>query len=371
MTGSGTGPACRGLAVDAHHLAPAARRTAGDCRRSPGTAGGSGLTASRCSLGVTLRCDPRSDLLPLTHGPRAVRALPARREPPRGAGRGRLHRRRRRRRLRRPLADLARWSRTARIAVGQLRRRGLRGDARPRPRPSPRWSTERRSSTARGDRHRRGRRGDRRADAGQAARRPARRRRAAPRAWRAPPPRSAAPRRRPSTGERVAVAMSGGVDSAVAALLERERGAEVVGVTLKLWADPETDGAKACCSPEAVLGARARRPLARHPAPHPRPRGGVPPPRRRPLRLDGYAAGAHAQPLHRSATARCGSRRWSTSPSGSAPTASSPATTPASSRTATGRCSPPAADEAKDQSYMLAALPPALLGRARASRSPS
>ena len=51
--------------------------------------------------------------------------------------------------------------------------------------------------------------------------------------------------------------MSGGVDSAVAALLERERGAEVVGVTLKLWADPQTDGAKACCSPEAVLGARS------------------------------------------------------------------------------------------------------------------
>ncbi|HSK49489.1 MAG TPA: tRNA 2-thiouridine(34) synthase MnmA [Solirubrobacterales bacterium] len=58
-------------------------------------------------------------------------------------------------------------------------------------------------------------------------------------------------------GNRVAVAMSGGVDSAVAALLERERGAEVVGVTVKLWTDPETDGAKACCSPEAVLGARA------------------------------------------------------------------------------------------------------------------
>jgi tRNA-specific 2-thiouridylase len=56
---------------------------------------------------------------------------------------------------------------------------------------------------------------------------------------------------------RVLVAMSGGVDSAVAALLEQERGAEVVGVTLKLWADPQTDGAKACCSPEAVLGARS------------------------------------------------------------------------------------------------------------------
>ena len=57
--------------------------------------------------------------------------------------------------------------------------------------------------------------------------------------------------------KRLAVAMSGGVDSAVAALLAREEGAEVVGVTVKLWTDPETDGAKACCSPEAVLGARA------------------------------------------------------------------------------------------------------------------
>jgi tRNA-uridine 2-sulfurtransferase len=57
--------------------------------------------------------------------------------------------------------------------------------------------------------------------------------------------------------ERVAVAVSGGVDSAVAALLERERGVEVIAITVKLWADPETDGTKACCSPEAVLGARA------------------------------------------------------------------------------------------------------------------
>jgi tRNA-specific 2-thiouridylase len=63
--------------------------------------------------------------------------------------------------------------------------------------------------------------------------------------------------RRIPSPNRVAVAMSGGVDSAVAALLERERGSEVVAITVKLWADPETDGAKACCSPEAVLGARA------------------------------------------------------------------------------------------------------------------
>jgi tRNA-uridine 2-sulfurtransferase len=63
-------------------------------------------------------------------------------------------------------------------------------------------------------------------------------------------------RREASPSRRVAVAMSGGVDSAVAALLAREEGAEVVGITVKLWSDPETDGDKACCSPEAVLGAR-------------------------------------------------------------------------------------------------------------------
>lgn len=61
----------------------------------------------------------------------------------------------------------------------------------------------------------------------------------------------------PRHGERILVAISGGVDSAVAALLEREHGAEVVAVTLKLWADERTDGSQACCSPEAVRGARA------------------------------------------------------------------------------------------------------------------
>jgi len=60
----------------------------------------------------------------------------------------------------------------------------------------------------------------------------------------------------PDRGERILVALIGGVDSAVAALLERDEGREVVAVTLKLWADRETDGEKSCCSPEAVLGAR-------------------------------------------------------------------------------------------------------------------
>jgi tRNA-uridine 2-sulfurtransferase len=53
---------------------------------------------------------------------------------------------------------------------------------------------------------------------------------------------------------RVAVAMSGGVDSAVA-LLRGGRG--VIGVTLRLWVDPDApDTERACCSPDAVRTAR-------------------------------------------------------------------------------------------------------------------
>jgi tRNA-specific 2-thiouridylase len=61
---------------------------------------------------------------------------------------------------------------------------------------------------------------------------------------------------RPSPN-RVAVAMSGGVDSAVALLEAREAGHEPVGVTLRLWTDPAgPDGERACCSPAAVVAAR-------------------------------------------------------------------------------------------------------------------
>src|SRR5207237_7538762 len=53
---------------------------------------------------------------------------------------------------------------------------------------------------------------------------------------------------------RVAVAMSGGVDSAVALL---RAGPDAVGVTLRLWLDPDgPDAERACCSPEAVIAAR-------------------------------------------------------------------------------------------------------------------
>ncbi len=56
---------------------------------------------------------------------------------------------------------------------------------------------------------------------------------------------------------RTLVAMSGGVDSAVAALLVARDGAEAVAVTLELWSDPENDGESSCCSAQAVRGARA------------------------------------------------------------------------------------------------------------------
>ena len=53
---------------------------------------------------------------------------------------------------------------------------------------------------------------------------------------------------------RVAVAMSGGVDSAVALL---RYAPNAIGVTLRLWLDPEgPDAERACCSPEAVIAAR-------------------------------------------------------------------------------------------------------------------
>ena len=55
---------------------------------------------------------------------------------------------------------------------------------------------------------------------------------------------------------RTLVAMSGGVDSSVVALLCAREG-EAVAVTLELWADPENDAEKSCCSSSAVSQARA------------------------------------------------------------------------------------------------------------------
>lgn len=167
----------------------------------------------------------------------------------------------------------------------------------------------------------------------------------------------------PATRERVLVAMSGGVDSAVAALLEQEREAEVIGVTLKLWADPQTDGAKACCSPEAVLGARS---LAHS--------LGIPHLtldleeefRRRVVAefVSGYAEGSTPNPC----IACNGEVRIAAMVDLAARLGASYLVTGHYARIvedAEGPLLAAASDANKDQSYMLAALPPGLLERVR------
>jgi tRNA-uridine 2-sulfurtransferase len=163
--------------------------------------------------------------------------------------------------------------------------------------------------------------------------------------------------------DRVLVAMSGGVDSAVAALLERERGAEVVGVTVKLWADPETDGAKACCSPEAVLGARG---LA-HSLGIPHLTLDLEPVFRRRVVgafVSGYAAGSTPNPC-----ILCnGEVRIAAMLDLAGRLGADCLVTGHYARIVDDGAGPllsAAADPAKDQSYMLAALPTELLGRLR------
>jgi tRNA-specific 2-thiouridylase len=62
----------------------------------------------------------------------------------------------------------------------------------------------------------------------------------------------------PRTGGRVVVAMSGGVDSSVAAALLVEQGYEVIGMMMRLWSEPTAEGGahNRCCTPDQLHDAR-------------------------------------------------------------------------------------------------------------------
>ena len=63
---------------------------------------------------------------------------------------------------------------------------------------------------------------------------------------------------KPAKGSTVAVAMSGGVDSSVAACLLSEQGYRVIGLTMRLFCYSEKQSReKACCNTQAIADARA------------------------------------------------------------------------------------------------------------------
>jgi tRNA-specific 2-thiouridylase len=162
----------------------------------------------------------------------------------------------------------------------------------------------------------------------------------------------------PSPG-RTAAAMSGGVDSATAALLA-SAGGEAVGITLELWSDPENDGELSCCSAQSVRAARssAHAQGMAHFSIDLREefRAGVVEPW-----LEGHAAGLTPNPC-----VRCNGRvRLDAMLDLADRLGAATLATGHYARVAAGPLLRRAADCAKDQSYVLCALSPASLERLR------
>lgn len=56
--------------------------------------------------------------------------------------------------------------------------------------------------------------------------------------------------------KKVVVAMSGGVDSSVAAALLKEQGYDVTGMMMRLWSEPGKEESNRCCTPDSMEQAR-------------------------------------------------------------------------------------------------------------------
>ena len=60
------------------------------------------------------------------------------------------------------------------------------------------------------------------------------------------------------TKQKVVVAMSGGVDSSVAAALLKQQGYDVTGMMLRLWSEPGKEESNRCCTPDCNGAGAAR-----------------------------------------------------------------------------------------------------------------